>query len=172
MELGPNSGAPGELIVVEAKQQKDYSLDKARDELEEAIKNRKAAIGLCVSAVSTSDKLKRFNNLVNKTVVVWDPEDSATNVVLDAGLSVAVALSIRAKSHSVQVGPSIDAIETAIGTIEKQVEVLEEIEKSSETIIKNGENVQKNAGRIRETLNEQIYILNVQVDALSRAQEA
>ena len=48
IELGPESVAPGARIVIEAKEEANWTLAKAREEIELARKNRDARIGLFV----------------------------------------------------------------------------------------------------------------------------
>ena len=91
-------------IVVEAKEDASYNLKKALDELEDARKNRGADIGVFVFSKRTAPNgLEVFNRYGNDVVVIWDAEDTGSDVFLDAGLSVARALCARPKSISAEV---------------------------------------------------------------------
>ena len=59
--------------------------------------------------------------------MVWDTEDTTTDVFLDAGLSIAKALSTQAKSHNEEVGADVKAIEESVLVVEKQIKELDEI---------------------------------------------
>src|SRR5262245_29611081 len=48
LELGPESAAPGARIVVEAKEKDQYPVAQAREEIDEARRNRGAQVGLFV----------------------------------------------------------------------------------------------------------------------------
>src|ERR1039458_3165012 len=54
IELGSEAAAAGERIVFEAKSSKKYSLADARQEIEEARRNRSASVGVFVFAKSTA----------------------------------------------------------------------------------------------------------------------
>ncbi len=167
IELGDEHAAAGSRIVIEAKEDSSYTLAKARDELETARKNRDAEIGLFVfSSSHAPNGLDMFNRFGNDIVVVWDAEDPATDVALDAGISVAKALCTRARSHSEQVGADIKAVEQAILTVEKQVEGFAEITRLTTTIKNNSENVLKRARIMNESIEKQIEILNEKVGSL------
>ena len=97
MTLGPESAAPGARIVIEAKEDQSYSLQRALVESEEARKNRDAGIGLFVFSRRSAPKevtepLTRYGDHV---LVLWDAEDPTTNAYFTAALSVARALSVR-----------------------------------------------------------------------------
>lgn len=167
IELGAERAAAGSKIVVEAKKDGSYTLAKARAEIEIARKNRDAEIGLFVfSSTHAPYGLESFNRLGDDIFVVWDSEDTSTDVVFDAGLSVALALCTRAKAHSDKVGADIAAIEEAIIAVEKQVEGFDEITRLTTTIKNNSENVLKRARIMSGTIERQIEILNDKVGGL------
>ena len=170
VELGPESVAAGARIVIEAKEDASYNLKKAREELDAAKKNRGADIGIFVFSKRTSpDGLEFFNRFGNDIVVVWDAEDFASNVFLNAGLSVAKALSVRAKAHGEEVGADFEAIEKAVLEIEKQIGELGQITKWANTIKNNGEHILKSTEKVSDSLTQQISILNEKVGGLREA---
>ena len=110
IEMGPEHAAAGARIVVEAKEDRSYNLAKVRQELDTAKKNRDAGVGLFVMSKSTAPNgLEPFGRYGNDIVVVWDKEDPSSDVVFDAGLSVATALCVRAKDHNDEVGADFGA---------------------------------------------------------------
>ena len=105
---------PGARIVIEAKEDASYNLKKALEEMEEARKNRGAGTGLfCLSKRAAPSGLEVFNRYGNDVVVIWDAEDTGSDVFLDAGLSVARALCARPKSISEEADEDFEALERA-----------------------------------------------------------
>ena len=167
VKLGPDHVAAGAQIVVEAKQDVSYNLDKALSELEEGRKNRGADIGLFVfSARTAPDRLEMFGRYGNDIVVVWDSENSASDVFFDASLSVAKALCVRAKAHRDEAGADFEAIEKAILEIQKQANSLEEITKSADSISSSTKKILERARIIREALDKQMEVLNGKIGDL------
>ena len=168
IELGPEHLASGARIVIEAKQDKGFALPAALTELEEARRNRGADVGIFVFSKQTApESLDPFARYGDDIVVVWDAEDPATDVFLDAGLSVAKALSTRAKSHNEEVGGDIKAIEVAIAIVEREIKELGDITTWTQTIKSNSDKILKKTEKIQNNLTTQIETLNERVGALS-----
>ena len=165
--LGPEHAAAGAMIVAEAKEDASYRLPKALEELETARENRDAGVGLFVFSKSTAPAdLPPFGRFGNDLVVVWDKEDPGHDVYLEAGISVAEALSVRARAHSNAVGADFDSIERAILEIQKQVEGLDEIDTSANTVRNGAERILNRARIMRQGLERQIAVLDEKVDDL------
>jgi hypothetical protein len=95
IEVGAEAAAAGERIVFEAKNSKRVSLADARQEIEEARRNRSASVGVFVFAKSTAPAgLQPDYDLF----VVWDASDPSTDIYLSAAVSVAKALLFRQKA--------------------------------------------------------------------------
>lgn len=167
VELGPEHSAAGARIVVEAKEDRSYQLAKAREEIQTARDNRDAAVGIFVFSKSTApESLETFSRYGNDVVVVWDKDDTGTDVFLDAGLSVAIALSVRAQAHTAEVGADFEAIEQAVLNIQQQAGALTDIKRWASTVRNNGDNIAKSAEKMQEGLNAQIEVLNEKVTDL------
>ena len=167
VRLGPDHIAAGAQIVIEAKENASYKLPDALNELQEARKNREAGVGLFVFSKSIAPEgLEPFGRYGNDIVVIWDKDDGATDVFMDAGLSVATALSVRAKSHRDEVGADFEEIERIIAAIEKQVGGLDEITKLTTTIQNNSDKVLNRARIMSRELNTEIGNLNVKMGEL------
>ena len=167
IELNPDHVAAGERIVIEAKQNASYNLDKALSEIQEARKNRGASVGLFIfSARTAPNGLEPFNRYGDDIVIVWNEDDPDSDVVLDAGLSVAKAICVKSKAHSDEVGEDIKAIEQAILEVEKQVKSLDQITTWTSTIMSNSEKILNRARIMRKSLDSQIDILNEKVGNL------
>src|SRR3954468_10709490 len=160
IELGPDSAAPGALIVVEAKEKDGYSLAQAREEIETARKNRSADWGVFVfSKKSAPANLEPFSRYGSDFVVVWDVEDPSTDVFLKAGIIAARALCFRAERRSVTEQVDFEAIEKAILEIEKRASNLDDVRKSAETIHSSSTKILERVRIDREALEKQVEIL-------------
>jgi len=168
--LGPDSAAPNARIVWEAKSNKSYDLAGALQELDQARKNRQAQVGVFVFAKDAApDGTEPFARYGNDIIVVWDPEDSASDLYVKAAYSVARALVIRETHESAEAEAAVAAIERATLAIEKQLEHLGQIKTWADTVKNNGEKISERAGKLQETLKEQVESLNHQVKALKTA---
>ncbi|MEX0678130.1 MAG: hypothetical protein WD063_13695 [Pirellulales bacterium] len=171
VELGPDSAAPRARIVVEAKEQADYTLSKARAEIELARKNRDAQVGLFVFSRQTApegaDEVVRLGDDV---FVVWDPEDAASDLHLKIGLTLARALCIRVEQHQQTREADFDAITAAILEIEKQSQALGDVTRSAETIKSGAERVLDRVRITRKSLERQVEILEERIGDLKAIQ--
>lgn len=164
IELGPEHAAAGARIAAEAKEDASYTLQRALAEIDEARKNRDAAVGLFVfSARSAPAGLEPLGRYGNDVVLVWDAEDPRSDVVLVAGLSVARALCARSRAQSDAEVADFDAIERCILEIEKQARGLDEVTRSAETIKSGSEKILRRAEIMRRAFGEQIETLSENV---------
>ena len=167
VKLGQEHVAAGAKIVVEAKQDASYTLQKALDELKGARENRGADVGIFVFSKRTvSEEISPFFRQGNDVVVVWDSEDPGSDAYLDAGLSVAKALSVRAKAHGEEVGPDLEAMEKAILEVERQARGLGEIDTWTNTIKSNSDKILDRVRIMRDGLQTQTGILQEKLAAL------
>ena len=180
--MGPEHISAGSKIVIEAKADSSYNIQKALDEITIAKKNRGADVGIFVFAKQSApagggnnefnsapsiENLKRYGNDV---VVVWDPEDPYTNVYLDAALSISKALLIRKQQSTKQTNNTLYELDTNIATmtnividLEKEMVLYDDIRKFAETINSSTEKMlnrlKNSGGRVIhsiEKLNEHI----------------
>ena len=166
IELEPEHAAARCKIVVEAKSEQGSTLHAAWKELEVARKNRGAEVGLFVldknKAPDGLDCLTRYGNDV---MIVWDAEDESSDVIFEAGLSLAVALCVKAKTPSKE-GVDPEAMDNAISNIENEIKRLEEITQSANSIKKTSDNILKKAEEMRSDLEKQIRILKENIDGI------
>lgn len=136
VELGAGHRAAGARIVIEAKEKVGYTPAHAQEELETGRKNRDAEFGVLVlSSRATHDETRRFYPLQGGVLVVWDAEDSQSDVFLEAGLALARASCVRARSREDEAF-DIAAFDKAVRQVEKQIDGLAEIRTTAETIEK------------------------------------
>jgi hypothetical protein len=157
IELGPESPAPGARIIWETKQQKKFDLRGALDEMERARKNRSAQVGVFVfSAADAPDHLEPLARYGDDLIVMWDPEDPGSEVVIRAAYTTARALALRVREVSSEAEEAADEIERATRTIEKQLKYLGEIQKMAETARASGDKIADRAERMRQDLSTEI----------------
>jgi hypothetical protein len=160
IELGPEHRAAGARIVVEAKEEAGYSLAQAREEIELARKNRQAEIGIFVFSARTAPAgQRRFERVGSDLFVVWDREESTSDVYLDAALSVARTLCVRRHAqHAADV--DFGELDRALRDVEKQIEGLDEIRSSAETIESGSAKILKRVGLMRDRLGRAVETLD------------
>ena len=169
VDLGPESAAPGARIVIEAKEEGQYSIVRAREEIDEARRNRGAQVGLFVFSSSHSPAelqnapLLRFGNDV---FVLWNPEDPATDLFLKTAFTLVRALCVRTAQHRDTETADFRAIDEAICEIEKRTESLNEIETSARTIQTGSEKILKRVELCRKALFQQVETLREKMDEL------
>ena len=173
IQLGPERAAPGAQIVVEAKEDKSYTLQKALAEIAEARKNRDAGVGVFVFSKHTapSELLEPLARYGDDVVVMWDAEDPTTDVYLGAALSVAVALSARSAPADGVAGLDVEAMDKAIREIERQVGGLDEVAKSAEAIDGHVSKILDRARIMRNGLTRQVGVLDEKVGGLRELAE-
>jgi hypothetical protein len=167
-QLGADSAAPGARIVWEAKSNKSYDVPTALQELDQARKNRRAQIAIFVLAkVSAPEHMEPFQRHGNNLIIVWDADDSSTNILVRAALSVARALVIRETQHNAESTEALKSIESAACAIGKHIGDLCEMKKWSETVRSNGQKISDKAESIRADLEKQVSLLQQQVLSLT-----
>lgn len=170
IELGPDSPAPGEKIVVEAKQHGGYHVGNARAELEQARKNRDATWGIFVfSRRLAPTGLEPLQRVGNDILCCWDSEDSTTDVYLKASLILARALSIRQSRNTAAEQADFEAIDRAILDIEKRAANLAEIKNSAETIHRTSQKIIDRTRIDEEALHKQLEILREKLTSVREA---
>ena len=168
VQLGGESAAPGARIVIEAKEDRSYSLPRALDEINEARKNRGAGVGVFVFSRRTvpCEITEPFGRYGSDVVVVWDADNPASDPYLTAALSVARAISVQNSGKTL--GPDVDAegLEKAIREVERQAGGLDEITRSAQAIDGHVSKILDRARIVRNGLDRQVGILDEKVVGL------
>ncbi len=158
--LGSDTAAPGTRIVWEAKGDKSYDLARALRELDQARKNRQAQVGVFVfSKNAAPDGFEPFARHGDNLVIVWNPEDTSTDICVKAAYTVARALVIRESHESTESEAALKAIESATRAIEAQIKHVTDIKGSAEKIADR-------AGKMQDALKTQVTELDHQLGAL------
>jgi len=178
--MGAESAVPGAKIVYECKRDKRYRVKVALEELAEARKNRESEIGVFVMAAETlqsNDALRSeypsaLARYGNDIIAVWDPDDPATDVALDAAISVARALVVRAAhTEAADDAEELQELNSAIADIEKQFERFEKMEKWCDDVSDTAEKIKIELGRVLKRLKSDVNSLNDGVTALRGRQK-
>jgi hypothetical protein len=151
VEMGEEHIAAGARIVLEAKDDKSYTLSKVLDELDVARRNRGADVGVFVYRAGSVAGLEGLRREGNSILCALDCEDAQHgDVFLRAGLSLARALLVRkaqsSGATSVDVGKVLDVVEKQVREVEKEAENVAEMKKLVETVASSAE---KMSNRIR-----------------------
>jgi len=167
VELGPDCVAQGSKFVVEAKEQFSYDINRAREELDKARKNREASVGLFVFSKATAppnqEPLLRYGNDI---FAVWNAEDISNDVVLKSALWLAKGLCVRESKTREAEAADFQAIDSAILAIEKEAKRLESMKTWAETITNNGTKILDEVRKMSRGLERQTELLKEGVSGL------
>ncbi len=171
IELGADSAAAHARIVWEAKDKQGSSLRAAVDEIDEARRNRHAQVGVFVFSSKTAPEgLEPLHRHGNDIMVVWNPDDGTSEVVVRAAYSLARCLAVRERRTDRESLAAILEIERAARGIEKQVGYLEEVRKWAETVKGHGEKIADRSSRMVEELRRDVERLDVQLASMRTAE--
>ncbi len=171
VELGPDSAAPGQKFVVEAKEDKSIDLNKARGEIEMARKNRGASVGVFVFSKKTAPiGQESFFRLGNNIFVVWDADDVADDVILKAALSLAKAFCVREARQRKAEGADFKLMDDAILAIETEAARLCSMKTWTETIKANSVKLIEEIRKLAEGLELQVQNLRNALAGLKQAE--
>ena len=170
IELGPDSAAPGERIVIEAKEDAGYSLKLAAEELGLARPNRKAQVDVfALSSKVAPDGMARFQRFGNDIFIVWDAEEPASDLWLVAALEVSRALIVRRAREGAATSTSLAEIDTAIAQLEKDVMGLQQIVTYVGTVTVAAEKIRDEVDRLMKRVGKRISEMKDGVEALKAA---
>lgn len=158
--LRPDHRAAGARIVIEAKEKASTTLVAAIAEMETGRKNRGAQVGVFVMSKSVAPaEFPAFTRRGDDLFVVWDAEDSSSDVLFEAALSAAEALCTRAVLHSEARTADLAALDKSVNEIEKQVTTLDEVETAANTVARGSATILKRVEILRAQLTRQLGVL-------------
>jgi hypothetical protein len=170
LNIGPERQAAGARIVMEAKERDRYDVKAALGEIETGRKNRDAKVGVFVfSKRMAPEKLSSLTRYGDDIIVVWDVEDTTTDVYLRAGLSLARALSVRVNADEVALEVDFERMQKAMLDLVKQSQGLEDIQKGAQSIRRTAEGIEDRARIIAENLQRSSRNLTEEVEAVKGA---
>ena len=169
LTLGPDSGAPEARIVCESKAKKGYTEKSALTEIALARKNRNAQVGLVIMARATAPEgIEALRRIGNDVLVVWDPDDAASDLNLRLAVSLARALCVRERIVESRTQANLGQLDESIESIASQIRVIDEIIHNGRLIKRKGEKVVSSGERLRDTLERAVATLQENVKALRR----
>jgi hypothetical protein len=165
--LGPEHAAAGSRIVVEAKEDASYRLADALREIEQARKNRGAHVGVFVFSKRSADwQIAPLGRYGNDVVVVWDCTDSASEVILAAGISLARALCTQGGAETKAIDIDFERMQRAMLDVEKQVQGLDEIRKNAQSIRNCADKIEVRASLVNDNIVRATRVLNEEAEAV------
>lgn len=158
------SAYAGVKIVIEAKCEANYSVEKALAELAEARKNRDAAIGVFVlSGTVAPPAFPPFGRYGHDVLVVWNSEDPTTDAYLHAALLVGMALASRTSQQGeVDVDAALGKV---LAGIEEGVKRIVEIDKKAKVIASAANAILEEVRRGQVALEESLGLTRALLDA-------
>ncbi len=169
--LGEESGAPGGRIAWEAKENKAYTVKKAREEMAETRKNRQAQLGVFVWSKSVAPEgTPPFLRLGSDLFVVWDADDPATDVYVRAAYGCAKALCVRERHHEAQSSEALLEVEKVATDLESTIKHLDELAAAGGTAQKTAERVLTATGKLREIVERDVAKLQAALSGFKRAE--
>lgn len=168
--LSQHSAAPGERIVVEAKEKAGYPLKKAKEEIKLARENRDAGLGVFVySRTHAPADLRPLTRQGHDIFVIWDPEDASSDVYLKAGLSVARSLVIQRQKAVNEQTVCFHEMDEAVNTITSEIAALDKIQDAARLASQHSERILKAVEPLRTKVLEQLDTLRMHVSALQKS---
>jgi len=157
LTLGPDSGAPEARIVCESKAKKGYTEKSALTEIALARKNRNAQVGLVIMARATAPEgIEALRRIGNDVLVVWDPDDAASDLNLRLAVSLARALCVRERIVESRTEANLGQLDDSIESIASQIRVIDEIIHNGRLIKRKGEKVVSSGERLRDALEHAV----------------
>lgn len=171
LTLSEESQAPGARIVFEAKDKTGVTLKAALQELDEAMTNREAQLGVFVYGKgAVPDSVPTFSRHGSRIVVVWDSEDASTDILLKAAVSTCRALAVAATKEKAELSDAVDVIQKATRAVEKQAEHLDQLKTWAETSRTSANKIIDRVEKMQTDFTKQVEALDEAVAALKSAQ--
>lgn len=165
--LGPETAAPGERIVIEAKESRSYQIADALKELEQAKQNRECQLGVFVFSTKTApamcEPIARYGAHI---VVVWNAEDANSDIYLKCAMTMARALCVQRRTDRDEQKEDIEGMLRATAEVEKQAVKLDEIQKWSQTIKNNSDKIMDVVRIAKDSLDKQVAVLRDRIDGI------
>ena len=149
---GAESKHAGAAVVIEAKHDASYTVSRALTEMEEARSNRDASAGLFVMARSHAPAgFPRFQRHGRDILLTWDDADPSTDVVLEAGLQLALFMAALGRRETAE-RADIEALADLESRIEKELGRWDGVRKKAERMRKDAEELLEDARKGEKAL--------------------
>ncbi len=158
------SNSDGNKIIIEAKKEMGYTLNKALEELRQAKENRGAQIGVFVFAKGYEPKeLGSFRIHDLDTVCVYDEEEQdIESSLLRAAYTVARANAIKLKK-SKEVGADLSSILRHVHTLANELEKFNSIKSGLDNARRAIENVDKATENLKAEIKKTLDLIDFEL---------
>ncbi len=172
-QMGPESANPGTKLLWLAAKEKGPTVAQALAHLDEARKQVGAQGAVLVFAKAAAPaELPAFARFGPDVVVVWDPNDEASDVYVRAGLSVARALVVKLGKRGEGMAKTLAVIDEATRSIARQLTHLTDVKKLAEGITGSSSKIIERVNAARTELDVELKALDQQLLALKALQRA
>ena len=159
----------GRSIVLEAKSDRSYTMDKAREEMARCKRNRNASAGIFVfDKLLAPKEISLFHREGSDIYTVWYPDDEVMNAYVEASISVVVALlTIGNKVTSEGTSEEdITAIQKVIAGLEAHLQDLSEMATTVKTIRGGADKLDAKINKLSQQLSQEQGVLDAVVETL------
>lgn len=157
--LGETAGAPGVKIVIEVKES-EWKLRDALAAIDDAKKNREAAIGIFVFAKGSEPaEVGDFRRIGEDFYCTVDKDNLAAGKplsFLDSAYKIARALAVAAARREAAGGLDLEAIEQHMQELLGWVDRIAEMETKAKTIQNSGKFIEDRANELKDQLDRRL----------------
>lgn len=158
--LSDTSAAPGAKLVVEAKEDKSYSLEEAFNEIEQARQNREADAGIFVfSSKIAPAGMQPIERKGRDLIVRWDADDVNTDIVLQTTVLVSRFLVVQRKRDDSQNQVEIQKMNKSVDALVRGITHLDTIITSGTTVQNGAQKILAEAGKAKKLHEEELAML-------------
>jgi hypothetical protein len=145
VRYGADYNHAGAAVVIEAKHDASYTVSRALTEMEEARSNRDASAGLFVMARSHAPAgFPRFQRYDGDILITWDDGDSASDIVLECALQLALFISPLKRRGSAD-REDIEALADLEARLEREMGRWNEVQKTADRMHRLADDLVDNA---------------------------
>jgi hypothetical protein len=164
--VGPDRVGAGRRVVYEAKEDVSYGDTKALAEIDIAVTNREADIGVFVFSRKVVPNMKPLRRVGNHVLVAWDQDDAKDDIYLEAAHTIATALIAKAAREKDSIDFDFSKVDSDIAEIEKMVERAAAIGKKCESIRSAATAIEEEVRITTDKIGGASRRLRAQVDVL------
>ena len=165
--LSPETAAAGSRIVFEAKEDKSYAVNDALAELQKALENRDAQVGIFVFSRATAPiNIEPLTRWGQNLLLVWDAQESTTDVYFRAAISLARLMVVQESKALLQTTACVADMDAAVATLTRDLGLLDDITRMAQTVKNSGQNILLKAESLRSKIGKHLETFRDQIDAL------
>jgi hypothetical protein len=163
-EFLPEHQLAGSRVVFEAKRDANYKVPKALEEIQTAIDNRGAEVGVFVFESSRAPKsMPPLSRHGNRILVIWDNENPEDDHYLMAAAHIALGII---NGQNTENEGEREAISTVVGRLESEINRIGTIDKYAGNIVRDGSKIHHELTIMRKKLDLSIREASRTLEAL------